>query len=177
MSQPAMLTTAGATTPAVWRVIIPGDPRPKGDMLCIGKRGRVNHKMVWKMTPEGKAWRKQVTAAAADLAARIGHPLDEPVGMGLLTVLPRGKTVTRALPTTRNDGDVDKLARMDFDALTDGGAIADDGRIVALLAFKVYEAPGRPVGAHIYLTTPGPGRYNRILDAILATAPELDQLN
>jgi Holliday junction resolvase RusA-like endonuclease len=53
-------------------------------------------------------------------------------------------------PTTRDSGDIDKLLRSTFDALTTAGAIADDSRIVEITARKVF--PGEGLDA---LETPG----------------------
>lgn len=157
------------TTP-VYRLITHGDPAPKGRVKCVGRNGM--HQIVWNSDAAGKAWRKHLTAAVEALATHTGT-LDGPIAAGLLHVLPRGKTVTRQLPHVKGTGDVDKHARMSLDALTDGAAIGDDSQVVLLIAAKVYEAEGRPPGLHVYLA-PGPGRHRRILDTILATAPELD---
>ena len=43
-----------------------------------------------------------------------------------------------AKPTTRSTGDIDKLVRATFDALTDVGLIADDSRVVSLKTSKTY---------------------------------------
>ncbi|MGW2720801.1 RusA family crossover junction endodeoxyribonuclease [Streptomyces sp. NPDC001492] len=45
-------------------------------------------------------------------------------------------------PTTRDSGDIDKLLRSTFDALTNAGAIADDSRVVEVTARKVFPGEG-----------------------------------
>lgn len=172
MGEPLPLDVEPPAPAPVWRLVVAGDPRKKGDVVCIGGRGG-RHQIIWKMDAAGKAWRKHLTAAVEDLARRLGEPMQGPVAVGALHVLPRGTTVTRPLPHVGGTGDVDKHARMTLDAITDGGAFGDDTQVIGLQAFKVYSAPGRPAGLHLFLSA-GQGRYRRILDAILAAAPELE---
>lgn len=172
------MTPPSAPQRPVWRLIVTGVPKPKGAVRCVAhgpnRRGG-SQQLAWILNADGKRWRKQLTAAVETLAKDMGHPLEGPIGVGLLHVIERGTTVTRPLPHVGGTGDVDKHARMSLDALTDGKAILDDTQVVALLAFKAYATRDRPAGLHLFLTAPGPGRYHRTLDAILTAAPELEQ--
>jgi Holliday junction resolvase RusA-like endonuclease len=73
-------------------------------------------------------------------------PIDGPVGLGLIFVFPRPKSLKkgRRLHTTRPDGS--KLLRAVEDALT-GVAYVDDSRVQSAVS-KVY---GDEPGAHIYI--------------------------
>lgn len=106
--------------------------------------------------PRTKPWRKAVHDAAAKAMA-CGHldartvpaaPLDGPLSVEVtFTVTKPASAPKRRVtwPITRASGDIDKLLRSTFDALTTGGAIADDSRIVEVRATKVH--PGEGVDA------------------------------
>jgi hypothetical protein len=66
-------------------------------------------------------------------------PLDGPLSVEAIFTIPRPPSVKGfAWPATRSSGDVDKLLRAVFDALTKGKAIAGDSRIVETATRKVY---------------------------------------
>lgn len=168
---------AGNTRPAIHRLRVYGEPTPKGSMKCIGRRGKVAHKLVEDDTSGGRArWRDTLTAAARVLTTRITEPLDEHVTIGALFVLPRPAAARRrAFPNRRNTGDLDKLTRQLLDALTDAGVLNDDSRVVALQVAKVYENPDRRPGVTVYVASEG-NPHSPILNALLTTAPELQEL-
>ncbi|MFW6598148.1 RusA family crossover junction endodeoxyribonuclease [Propionibacteriaceae bacterium Y2011] len=66
-----------------------------------------------------------------------------------------GKNASRLKPSAdpypvgRQRGDIDKLERSSFDALTQGGAITDDAYIVRNLTAKVWCGPAERAGATI----------------------------
>lgn len=102
-----------------------------------------------------KEWRATIKAAAN--ARHTGPPIPNPVRVGIVFRLHRGKTVTRAVPSTTPD--VDKLARAVLDSLT-GSVIKDDAQVVKLIAEKRYCRPGEPEGALVVVslldTSPNP---------------------
>lgn len=134
-------------------------PAPQGSKRHVG-RGRL-----LEQSKRVAPWRGAVdTAARAAMAFRHmkrygGHPaippqpLDGPLSVEVVFTVrkPASAPKTRVTwPTTRDSGDIDKLLRSTFDALTTGGAIADDSRIVEITARKVF--PGEGLDA---LETPG----------------------
>jgi Holliday junction resolvase RusA-like endonuclease len=147
------MTTLEQTTWGVW---VPGIPRPKGSMKCVGRRGPIKHALVEQV--DNEAWRRQVTAAGRALPIR---GLTCPVAFSVTFTLPRpqshygtGRNASRVLdtapawPTGRGSGDWDKYARIIGDAWqTKGGAgvIIDDSQIVNGTVWKCYpDTPGCP---------------------------------
>jgi Holliday junction resolvase RusA-like endonuclease len=100
-------------------------------------------------SPRTKPWRRAVHDAAAEAVATASLAvLDGPLSVEVaLTVRkPASAPKTRITwPTTRDSGDIDKLLRSTFDALTTAGAIVDDSRIVEVIARKMH--PGEGVDA------------------------------
>lgn len=134
-------------------------PAPQGSKRHIG-RGRL-----LEQSKRVAPWRQAVDQAAqAAMTARhvLEHggrpavtpqPLDGPLSVEVVFTVrkPASAPKTRVTwPTTRDSGDIDKLLRSTFDALTTGGAVADDSRIVEVVSRKVF--PGEGLDA---LETPG----------------------
>ncbi|MBE4796181.1 RusA family crossover junction endodeoxyribonuclease [Streptomyces caniscabiei] len=136
-------------------------PAPQGSKRHVG-RGRL-----LEQSKRVAPWREAVDTAAraAALARHILEyggrpapgaapaPLDGPLSLEVVFTVrkPASAPKTRVTwPTTRDSGDIDKLLRSTFDALTTAGAIADDSRIVEITARKVF--PGEGLDA---LETPG----------------------
>ena len=107
-----------------------GAPVPQGSMKVIN--GRVLHS-------QGSAlavWRSSIAWAAKQAGAKL---TDAPITITMVFIMPRGKTVKRALPTVAPD--LDKLVRGVLDALT-GVAYLDDAQVVSIHAHKVYGSSG-----------------------------------
>lgn len=94
-------------------------------------------------------------------------PLDGPLSIEVVFTVRKPASAPKrriSWPTTRDSGDIDKLLRSTFDALTTAGAIADDSRIVEVSARKVF--PGEGLDA---LETPGAViRVWRLLEGVAA---------
>jgi len=106
-------------------------------------------------------WREAVKHAAlasiqAECEARFGgvYPsaflrLDGPVRLDIAFVFDKPKSAPkrrRTWPITRASGDVDKLQRSTFDALTDAGVMRDDSQVVDVHARKVFtDDPAAPL--------------------------------
>ena len=140
-------------TPTV-SLFVPGVPAPQGSKRHVG-----NGRMV-ESSAALKPWRATITAACHE-AEVAGLRLDCPLRVTLAFRLPRpaghyGKRgllpSAPAYPTSKPD--VDKLARAVLDALaTDANVIADDARVMRLVAIKTYhEQPG--VNIHIMEAMP-----------------------
>jgi Holliday junction resolvase RusA-like endonuclease len=137
------------TTPAPDLIITIHNHRsaPQGSKRHVGN-GRLLEQSK-RVTP----WRAAVEHAALD-AMTAGHIGDVPVHRPALdgplsveitfTVRKPASAPKRRLtwPTSRDSGDIDKLLRSTFDALTTAKAIADDSRIVEAAARKVYPGEG-----------------------------------
>lgn len=126
-------------------------PAPQGSKRHVG-RG-----LLLEQSKRVAPWRDAVDRAArAAMVARHAityggrpagptQPLDGPLSVGVVFTVrkPASAPKTRATwPTTRDSGDIDKLLRSTFDALTSAGAIADDSRIVEVSASKVHPGEG-----------------------------------
>lgn len=130
---------------------IPGTPKPKGSLKCIGRRGRVAHQLTEDSGPELEAWRGRIAdtcrtrvktraVAGEPVAVVVMFTIERPgyhygTGRNAHTIKPQ---YVDAYPTGRGTGDVDKLARCLLDALQDGGLLHDDAQVVELTARKTY---------------------------------------
>lgn len=141
---------------------VPGTPKPKGSLKCIGRRGKVAHVLIEDAGEQLTTWRERVTYAARQ--AKTTYPKGTPVSVYIdfyiprplshhSTVPPRNKILPRYLeaqPVTRSSGDLDKLTRTILDAITDGGLLDDDSQVVELIVRKYY-ADNPPGWADIYV--------------------------
>jgi crossover junction endodeoxyribonuclease RusA len=76
-------------------------------------------------------------------------PLTGPVEVEIDFTLPRPKSARGPNQYPAKRPDLDKLVRAVLDALTDGGAWADDGQVVTLTAGKLYPFAGEAPGCQI----------------------------
>jgi Holliday junction resolvase RusA-like endonuclease len=125
---------------------IPGDPIPKGSLKCVGKHVGGAPRLV-EDNPRTRAWRRAVRDAVVGVASADLH---EPIGVEITATLPRpafhyGVTGLRSNapihPTNGRTGDVDKLARLVLDALTDALVLVDDAQVVDLHIRKTFPMP------------------------------------
>jgi len=108
-----------------------GVPAPQGSKRHVGN-GRMIEAS--KFLP---AWRKAIETECQSL---FEEPIDGALEVELWFYLSRPSSVSREYPTVMPD--LDKLVRSVGDGLTQGGAIADDARIVDLHAYKRYSVDG-----------------------------------
>lgn len=162
------------TSPEIGRelrltIVVHGRPAPQGSKRYAGHRrnsasGRVSAVLV-EQSKRVKPWRAQVTHAArlALTANHIREPLDGPLEAEVIFTVRKPASAPKrrqTWPNTRDSGDLDKLLRSTFDGIADAQAVADDSRIIAVTARKVFpsehpEALSEP-GAIIRLyTLPG----------------------
>lgn len=135
-TRPAAVTA----TPADLTITVAGHrPAPQGSKRHIGQ-GRLI-----EQSRRVKPWRTAVAEAVAPFTLSLEAPLDGPLSVEITFTVrkPASAPKTRITwPTTRDSGDLDKLLRSTFDALTEAGAIADDSRIVEVVARKVHPGEG-----------------------------------
>jgi len=121
-----------------------GSPAPQGSKRHVG------HGVMIESSKRVKPWREAVAAAA--FAARNGAPpLDGPLALTVTFWLPKpaslSKRVTSLGPFRKPD--IDKLLRSTLDAMTTAGAIADDARIVRIIAEKRFTPITGHAGAEV----------------------------
>lgn len=118
-------------------IIIPGECIPQGSKSVNRRTGHM-----FEANARLKAWRKEA-GVALDLYTGTWfgawEPHDGPLHVDVTFYLPRGKTVTRELPSTKPD--LDKLQRALGDVLTINGIITDDARITRWSPRKRYGDP------------------------------------
>ncbi|MDX3205079.1 MULTISPECIES: RusA family crossover junction endodeoxyribonuclease [Streptomyces] len=142
----------GAAHPDFEVLVLNHRPAPQGSKRHIG------HGRMIEQSVRVKPWRHAAASAVREaLAAARGQDGPEPAPLDgalfvqiVFTVRKPARPKRPTWPVTRDSGDLDKLLRSTFDALTDGGAIADDSRVVKVVASKVH--PGEGEGA---LDAPG----------------------
>jgi len=110
---------------------VEGLPAPQGSKRHVG-----NGRMI-EASKYLPAWRKAIETECKSL---FDEPMDGALEVELWFYLPKPSSISRDYPTVMPD--VDKLVRAVGDGLTQGGAIADDARIVDLHAYKRYSVDG-----------------------------------
>lgn len=147
MTHPLAELTPEHLPPGTLLVRVVGEPAPQGSKRHVGG-GRMVESSA-KVAP----WRETV---AADVARAVGEqsftPVDGPVAVTVLFTLARPVSTPKRVILPFRKPDLDKLLRSTLDALTMGGALVDDARVVALTARKLYATPGQPTGATIMVT-------------------------
>ncbi|MHB8670467.1 MAG: RusA family crossover junction endodeoxyribonuclease [Acidimicrobiales bacterium] len=137
--------TPAADRPNLVRIVVLGTPSTQGSKsaILVGGRPRV----VEAKSTEGRRklsdWRSAIAAEARTVMAH-RDILSGPVSVGLDFRLQRPASAPkrrRTWPVGARSGDVDKLARAAFDALT-GVVFGDDSQVVVVLATKDYGRPG-----------------------------------
>jgi Holliday junction resolvase RusA-like endonuclease len=144
-----------------------GDPIPQGSKTVgTTKEGRT---YVRDDNKKLKPWRNEIVKAAKIAWAlderSVFGPMDCPLEVHALFYLRRppshmgsGRNAARVLPSAPDypiaarSGDLDKLARAAFDALTQAEVIADDVRIVELTTVKLYADHRHPPGLTLRVT-------------------------
>ena len=128
-----------------------GRPVTQGSKNAFARGGRV---VLVESSKNWRAWRNTVAAAARE-AASAGGRFEGPVAVDIRFEFARprshygtGRNAGRVRPSapgwpaTKATGDGDKLQRAVFDALTVGGLIEDDARVVDGGWRKVWCPPG-----------------------------------
>lgn len=103
-----------------------------------GSKRHVGNGVMIEQSKRVRPYRKALTAAA--IAAKGKHPaFDGPVRVNATFVFQRPKSHKKgSFPVTRSTGDLDKLLRSTFDALTDAGVWGDDSQVTSVNASKLY---------------------------------------
>lgn len=111
---------------------VPGKPATKGSTIAMrGRGGRVTVQASNRQAQDAWAGWVAQGARAAMLEAHFDQPWTGPVAVGCQFVLPARAATTTAV--TNGIGDLDKLVRCVWDALT-GVVFVDDVQVVATLA-------------------------------------------
>ena len=131
---------------------VQGIPAPQGSKRFVGihqGKGRMI-----ESSKKVKPWREAVYWAAIEAKQKAGmvEPMDGPLAVDFMFVLPMAPIVKRLLPDRKPD--ISKLIRSTEDALVDAGLIADDARIVDVCAIKRYvkvynERTGAQIALHL----------------------------
>jgi hypothetical protein len=145
-------------------VFVPGRPRPKGSMRCMGAAHHMEED-----NPESKPWRRRMAVALVgdrDFRRGGGSRDVKPYGLAVdVSVVaffePSGAAAcgARMAPTSTYDGgDVDKLARNVLDALQDSAhgspaVLADDSQVIGLFSEAVFTDRAGEQGIWIRVTT------------------------
>lgn len=114
-----------------------GKPATKGSFRAFVHRARV---VVIHDNPRCKAWQKEVARAAKTAMAGM-NPATCTVGVRLTFTIEQPKKTKRTQPP----GDLDKLVRVVFDAMT-GVVYEDDDQVIRVEARKVW---GATPGVHV----------------------------
>ena len=138
-----------------------GIPAPQGSKTLT------RYGALMESSKKVKPWRQDIIHAA--LEAYAGNPFNEPVSVSIEFIFPRPKshygtgknseTIKPKAPlfcTSKTNGDIDKVFRSTFDALSvssGGSVIMDDSLVVSVKALKRYAARYELAGANINVKT------------------------
>lgn len=142
-------------------VTVHGNPAPQGSKRGYVRGGKVQ---LVESSKNVKPWREAVKWAIHSYGDGYGFgdwTGDGPIRVDVVFTVPKPASAPktrRTWPARRPD--LDKLIRSTLDAITDSGAIRDDGQIVEITAAKRY--PGE--GDHA-LTAPGAWIRLTVVDA------------
>lgn len=131
----------------ILNVFVPGRPRPKGSLDFVTAtyaRENNRHAKPWLKTVEA-ACRRMVASQPARPGRWVylaGYPFDGPVTVVTRFLFDRPARPAFDVPATTDTGDLDKLNRNVFDALTAARVYVDDSRVVELASSAAYCAPG-----------------------------------
>lgn len=125
---------------------IPGHPRPKGSWTPVHTKKGLKFRPASNNTAD---WCRHIKR---EIEKKWTHELiaEGPIRLELLFLLPRPKTVVRQFPTVRGTGDLDKLERAVYDAMT-GIVYKDDAQVCDAHPRKEY-TDGEP-GVWITIST------------------------
>lgn len=138
----------GRSGPRELFISVMGVPGPQGSKSFKGMRG--GKPVLAESSKKVRPWREAVVIAARSaIVAAGGTPLDGPIEMDVLFLLPPPKTMPKGRTAPTVYPDLSKLVRSTEDALVTAGVIADDARIVRTSSEKRY-ADGMP-GALIWI--------------------------
>ena len=132
-----------------------------------GSKRHVGNGVMVESSKKVKPWRSDVRDAA-EKAAAVHPDWCGPIGVAVEALVTfrfaRPKSHYRTgrnahllrdaaprRPSTKTHGDIDKLLRSTFDALTTSGVITDDALIVDVASRKVWCKPGEAPGATVVL--------------------------
>lgn len=103
-----------------------------------GSKRHVGNGVMIEQSKRVRPYRKALTVAAK--AAKGDQPaLEGPVHVQATFIFERPKSHKKgSFPVTRSTGDIDKLLRSTFDALTDAGVWGDDSQVTSVSASKLY---------------------------------------
>lgn len=127
---------------------VAGLPVAQGSMSAFVRGGRAI--VTDQKGPKLKPWREAVRSTAVETVGP-WQPITGPVRVVLLFALPKPSSAPkrrRTWPTGKRSGDLDKLTRAVFDALTDAGVWGDDSQVVDVRVVKDYPE-------HVAQTSPG----------------------
>ncbi|WP_084963333.1 RusA family crossover junction endodeoxyribonuclease [Thermoactinospora rubra] len=125
-------------TPPLLTITVVGTPAPQGSKRHVGRGVMV------ESSKAVRPWREAVKWAALARVSRSGPPLDEPLAVEMCFTLARPKSAPKRRRHPDRMPDLSKLVRSTEDALTDAGVWADDARVVACRARKVYAGSPDP---------------------------------
>lgn len=129
-----------------------GRAKPQGSKvgILVGGKNKPRRAMVVDdEKPALTGWREAVRSSAVEAQGPGWCSLTGPLRVVLLFALPRPQKPRWPWPIVKTAGDIDKLTRSTFDALTDAGTWEDDGQVADLRVIKAYP------GDHVGQTTPG----------------------
>lgn len=126
---------------------VPGIPAPKGSTRAFLHRHTGRVIVTADNRQSQKSWQASVTTLAR---LRYKAPVASVVGVGLLFVMPRPKSLPKRVSDHLKKPDLDKLTRCVLDGLT-GVVYVDDSQVVAFLDpfGKRYALPGEMTGCKI----------------------------
>lgn len=123
---------------------VAGIPVPQGSMSGYVRGGHVA--ITDQKTKKLKPWREAIRQDALRVAGQAWQPLEGPVRVHLEFALPKPSSAPktrRTWPVKSRSGDIDKLTRAVFDALTDAGIWRDDSQVTDLFARKDFVGRGQ----------------------------------
>lgn len=137
-------------------MFVPGNPKPQGSKSFKGINKGTGRAILAESSKGVGPWRERIRDYALSRFGTSPIPGDRPVHVRVEFVMPRPKALpkSRTPPAVKRIGDLDKLVRATFDALSKV-LYADDAQITSLTASKRIAEPGENPGALIVVADIG----------------------
>ena len=126
-------------------IFIPGRPAPQGSKRYVG-RG-----IMIESSKDVATWRDDIRAALIDSDGRPKAYFEGAVQVGLEFVLyrPQSTPKRKTPPAIKKRGDLDKLVRAAFDAVSSAGVWHDDCQVTHAICSKRLAEIGETTGCHL----------------------------
>lgn len=138
-----------------YTLVIPGTASPQGSKKFVGMSKKTGRAVLVEQSLGVKPWRKQCVAVLTEYLEAIGGAqcLESPMSVEITFYFRRPKSARhRKYPHKAGPGDLDKLQRAVFDAITTARLWKDDSQVCRVVAEKEYAEDGTDPRCELFIS-------------------------